>query len=279
MKTVVITGASTGIGFAATLAFANEGYQVFAGVRKQSDGERLVKENGAIIPLIVDVTDPLTISKSVDVVSQSKKFSELVLINNAGIAVSGPIETVSMSEFRKQMEVNYFGLIAMTQAYLPQIRQSKGRVINISSIAGRLASPFLGPYSSSKFAVEAISDSLRREMLPFEVKVVVIEPGPIQTPIWEKGLGKKDSIIRAMTPAQIGIYGKYIQPFEKMVEVAMHSAEPVDRVVEALREAITSSNPSHRYLVGKEARVNGFLAAILPSKWVDYFVAKKVAKA
>lgn len=278
MKTIVITGASTGIGFAAALAFANEGHQVFAGVRKQSDAEKLVKENSNIIPLIVDVTDSQTIAKSVEVVSQSKKFSELVLINNAGIAVSGPIETVLMSEFRKQMEVNYFGLIAMTQAYLPLIRKTKGRVINISSIAGRLASPFLGPYSSSKFAVEAISDSLRREMLPFDVKVVVIEPGPIQTPIWEKGLGKKDSIMCAMSASQVETYGKYIHPFEQMVEAAVKSAEPVERVVEALREAMTSSNPNHRYLVGREAQVNGFLAAILPSKWVDYFVVKKVSK-
>lgn len=278
MKTIIITGASTGIGFAAAVAFAKQGHQVFAGVRKSKDADALTKENLQILPIILDVTDAATIAASLQIVEKQKKFSELVLINNAGIAVSGPIESVQMEEYRKQFEVNYFGLIAMTQKFLPLIRQTKGRVINISSIAGRVASPFLGPYSSSKFAVEAISDSLRREMIPFGVKVVLIEPGPIQTPIWEKGLGKKDSILNAMSSEQIQVYGSAIRSFEDMIAVAVKKAEPVERVVEALQKAVMSKEPCHRYLVGTEARINGVLSQIIPTRWVDFFIKKQLLK-
>lgn len=278
MKSILITGASTGIGFAAAQAFASDGHQVFAGVRKSKDAEVLLKQNPQIVPLILDVTDQKTIDDSWREVQKLKKFSELILINNAGIAVSGPIESVRMEDYRTQFEVNFFGLIAVTQKFLPLIRESKGRVINISSIAGRVASPFLGPYSSSKFAVEAISDSLRREMIPFGVQVVLIEPGPIQTPIWDKGLGKKDSILKSLGADQIAIYGSAIKSFEAMIEEAVKKAEPVERVVEALQKAVMNKQPCHRYLVGSEAKLNGFLSQIVPSRWVDFFIKKQLLK-
>jgi NAD(P)-dependent dehydrogenase (short-subunit alcohol dehydrogenase family) len=278
MKKIIITGASTGIGAATALDLAKRGHQVFACVRKTQDGERLLSLNNTISILEMDVTREDSIQQSFEIFSKDKKNHEVVLINNAGIAVSGPVESVSLNDFRKQFEVNFFGLIAVTQKFLPLIRKTRGRVINVSSIAGRVASPFLGPYAASKFAVEGLNDSLRREMIPFGVQVVLIEPGPIQTPIWEKGLGQKDAIRGALAADQIEVYGSYIDLFQEAVEKIVSTAEPVERVLEAMREAVESESPQHRYLVGKEAQLSGFLSSILPSRWLDVAIKKRVFK-
>lgn len=274
--TVVITGASTGIGFATAVDLAHDGHQVFAGVRKSEDGEKLRQAHSSIIPVLLDVNNEAQVQNVVQVIREKMKTKKLALINNAGVAVPGPIEALPLSEFRRQFETNVFGLISVTQAFLPLLRETQGRIVNISSIAGRVASPFLGAYAASKFAVEGLSDSLRREVSAFGVKVVLVEPGPIETPIWEKGLGQKDKMKEYMTPAFEKIYGSAINSFMKQVEDAVEHADPVDYVVDAIKQGLFSLNPQNRYLVGRQAKISGFLSQILPSKAIDTVISKRI---
>ncbi|RYZ64144.1 MAG: SDR family NAD(P)-dependent oxidoreductase, partial [Proteobacteria bacterium] len=187
---VLITGASTGIGLAAAFELVQKGHEVFAGVRNEAASAAVRALDQRIVPVIIDVTKPDTIHEAYKAVElmRTREFP-FSLVNNAGIAVSGPIEALSMNELRKQFDVNVFGLVETTQVFLPMIREKRGRIVNISSVNGFLVPPFLGAYSASKFAVEAISDALRRELLPEDIKVITIQPGPISTPIWQKGLG------------------------------------------------------------------------------------------
>ena len=187
-RTVLITGASTGIGQACATTLAANGWHVFAGVRREQDADRLSTQSpGKITPVIIDVTDAATIQNARAQVESSLGDKGLVgLVNNAGIGLGGPIEFVDLDRLREQFEVNVFGQVRVIQAFAARLRQAKGRMVNMSSISGRIAIPFLGPYAASKFALEAISDALRLELRPHGVHVSVIEPGSIATPIWEK---------------------------------------------------------------------------------------------
>ncbi|MBY0316385.1 MAG: SDR family oxidoreductase [Bdellovibrionales bacterium] len=276
MKTLLITGASTGIGAAAAVHFAKQGHRVFAGVRKTTDADHLQQQNSAITPLILDVTKPEQIQQALKVVEEGIQ-GELCLINNAGIAVAGPTEFVDIEEYRRQFEVNFFGLVAVTQTFLPLLRKTRGRVVSISSIAGRVASPFLGPYSASKFAVEAVSDSLRREVEPLGVKVILIEPGPIQTPIWEKGLSAKETLVAGDKDQMMAVYGKQLQNFVEYITASKKTASPIIKVLEAMDHALTSSSPKHRYLVGKESGIVAFVP-VIPSRLVDKIISFKLSR-
>jgi NAD(P)-dependent dehydrogenase (short-subunit alcohol dehydrogenase family) len=194
MRYVVITGVSTGIGYAATQELIQHGYHVFGSVRKRADGERLQVTLGAnFTPLYFDVTDETAIRAAAETVQRAVGDQGLFgLVNNAGIAIGGPLLHLSIDEFRRQFEVNVFGLLLVTQAFAGLLGarthspHPPGRIINISSVSGRIAYPFIGPYAASKHAVEAISDSLRRELRLYGVDVIVIEPGAVRTPIWDK---------------------------------------------------------------------------------------------
>jgi NAD(P)-dependent dehydrogenase (short-subunit alcohol dehydrogenase family) len=268
---ILISGASTGIGFATAVELAAKGHEVYAGVRKASDGERLQKANSQIRTLILDVTVPESVDAAVarvraDSVTESR--APLVLINNAGIAVAGPIECLPLAEFRKQFEVNVFGLIDMTQKFLPLIRETGGRIVNISSISGRLAAPFLGPYSASKFAVEGLTDSLRRELAPQGISVSLIEPGPIRTPIWEKGLSGKDDLLAQIPAERLGIYETRLRKFVEYTAKTAASADPVEVVVRAIEHAAFAKKPRARYFVGGQSKA-GNIVSRLPTGWVD----------
>lgn len=268
---ILISGASTGIGFATAVELAAKGHEVYAGVRKASDGERLQKANSQIRTLILDVTVPESVDAAVarvraDSVTESR--ARLVLINNAGIAVAGPIECLPLAEFRKQFEVNVFGLIDMTQKFLPLIRETGGRIVNISSISGRLAAPFLGPYSASKFAVEGLTDSLRRELAPQGISVSLIEPGPIRTPIWEKGLSGKDDLLAQIPTERLGIYETRLRKFVEYTAKTAASADPVEVVVRAIEHAAFAKKPRARYFVGGQSKA-GNIVSRLPTGWVD----------
>lgn len=206
-QAVVITGAATGIGAACANRLAHTGFHVFAGVRKTEDGAALQQAIGdQVTPLLLDVTNGEQIAAAQAAVTTMVGERGLAgLVNNAGIAVGGPLEFMPLDEFHRQMEVNVYGALAVTQAFLPLLRQAKGRIINMSSIAGLAASPFLGPYAASKFALEALSDALRLELHPWEIEVVLIEPGNIATPIWQKGLAFADQL-EAKLPAQAQAY-------------------------------------------------------------------------
>ncbi len=194
---IVITGASTGIGRACAFELDRRGFRVFAGVRKPRDGEALREAaSERLVPLEIDVTDPQSIEAAAKTVSTVVGGAGLWgLVNNAGISVSGPIDFVELDELRRQLEVNVIGPVAVTQAVLPLIRPARGRIVNVGSIGGHNAAPFVGPYSASKFAIEGVTQALRREVRPFGIEVAIVDPGAVQSEIWGKAFRDADEQI------------------------------------------------------------------------------------
>ncbi|HUB84068.1 MAG TPA: SDR family NAD(P)-dependent oxidoreductase, partial [Rhizomicrobium sp.] len=194
MKSVVVTGSSTGIGWGCTKVLIAHGFRVFGSVRKQADADRLSKEFGSsFVPLLFDVTDASAVGKAADQVASALGDATLAgLVNNAGIAVAGPLLYLDVNEFRQQLEVNLTGQLIVTQAFAPLLgadpsrHGDKGRIVNITSVGGRNANPFMGPYNASKFGFEGFSESLRRELMIFGIDVIVVAPGAVATPIWDK---------------------------------------------------------------------------------------------
>lgn len=275
--TVVITGASTGIGESCARRLAQAGFHVFAGVRKAADGVALQERStGQITPLLLDVTDAAQIAAAQETVCTTIGDQGLAgLVNNAGIALGGPLEFLPMTTLRRQMEVNVYGALAVTQAFLPLLRRAKGRIVNMSSIAGLAANPFLGPYSASKYALEALSDTLRLELRPWGIAVVLIEPGTIATPIWQKGLAFADDL-EAQLPAQAYDYYGPIFPFMRKM-LAQTGGIPADAVAQAVEQALTVQRPKARYLVGYDARLRTWVER-LPTRWRDRLIASRLPK-
>jgi NAD(P)-dependent dehydrogenase (short-subunit alcohol dehydrogenase family) len=276
---VVITGASTGIGAGCAIGCAQQGMTVFAGVRNLQAGEALqAKEGAAIIPLQLDVTDDESIKRAADTVRQRVGEAGLAgLINNAGIAIGSPLEVIPLSQLRKQLEVNVIGQIAVTQAFLPLLRQAHGRIVNMGSIAGRGTIPMMGPYSASKFAMEALTDALRLELYPWGIHVSIIEPGAIATPIWDKSLNTALDVEKDMPAGAKLLYEKAARQVREAVQGAAQRAIPVDAVVQAVLHALTAPRPKTRYLVGTDAKLRAFMAKWLPDRMQDW-ILKKVLK-
>lgn len=272
-KVALVTGASTGIGYAIVQYLLTHKYIVYAGARKEKDLAQL-KSLGAI-PLLLDVTDESQMAQALKDFSSQQKGLD-VLVNNAGIAIVGPAELVPIEKYREQFDVNVFGLISVTQKFLPYLRQNKGHIINISSIAGRFANAMMSPYSASKFAVEGFSDSLRRELKFHEVKVTLIEPGPVATPIWEKSHSLNEGTLVNADSALTKIYEKPIEKFRQETKQAEQMAVDVQEVIQALDHALTSGRPRTRYLVGRPAKIAGFLSWLLPDKLVDRLIVGKI---
>jgi NAD(P)-dependent dehydrogenase (short-subunit alcohol dehydrogenase family) len=276
VKAVLITGASTGIGRETALKLASKGFHVFAGVRTEASAlelKRIVGEGALALnfeTVILDVTKPATIDAAIAKVREKTGEEGLyALINNAGVAIGGPLEVLRIKEVEDVFAVNVFGLLRMTQAALPLLRQAKGRIVNVSSIAGRLAAPGLGAYSASKFAVEALSDSLRRELKRQGISVSVIEPGPIQTPIWEKSLGQSEKTLTDMTAEQKSIYSGFIGKLQERVQENQRMAIPASRVVDAIESALTVVKPRTRYPIGTPMKVATMVAQMAPDVWLD----------
>lgn len=270
-RAVVITGASTGIGAACAIHLDRLGYRVFAGVRKTEDGLALQKTcSDRLVSIELDVTDLSTIQKSHALVSRQTEESGLFgLVNNAGIAVVGPLEAVPLADLRRQLEVNVIGQVAVTQMFLPLIRQARGRIINMGSIAGLSAMPLMGPYSASKFALEAITDALRLEVQQWGVHVSIIEPGAIATPIWNKS-----TIDAAEREAGIGqelrsLYQPMVAAVRKIVGEASKRAVSSDTVARVVEAALTASTPRTRYLVGTDAKLRALMKKLLPDRASD----------
>ena len=266
---VVVTGASTGIGAATVRELAAAGYTVFGTVRRAKD-TALVQAAGAT-PLTMDVTYRPGIVRAQESVARELGDRPLVgLVNNAGIPGVGPLELIDPEELRRTFEVNVFGVVTVTQVFLPMLRASRGRIVNISSVSAYLALPFAGPYAASKFALEAISDSLRRELLPAGVDVVVIQPGSIRTAIWEK--------IAAMDRSRIKdtIYEK---PLEKLHQLAARSGAkglPPENVARAVLRALRDHRPPTRILVVAGDPLGRRLLRLIPDRWIDRMVAKRL---
>jgi NAD(P)-dependent dehydrogenase (short-subunit alcohol dehydrogenase family) len=270
---IVITGASSGIGEACALHFDKKGYRVFAGVRKVSDGEALrEKTSERLTPLLMDVTDPASLLAAAQSIDR-KEISGLV--NNAGIAVSGPIELIPLDRLREQFEVNVIGVVAAIQAFLPLLRQGRGRIINIGSVGGRLALPINGPYSASKFALEAISDSLRMELREWAIHVAIIEPGAVRTAIWDKSLKRAEEMIEQFPEEGLDLYRYLINKVKEAAKDAARTAVDPANVVTAVDHAMTSSRPKTRYVIGKDAKMRLWLNH-LPDRKRDNLIMKKI---
>ena len=250
------------------------GYKVFAGVRRGEDGERLRAECSRLLaPVVLDVTSADSIAAAAAELGEKQPL--VGLINNAGIAVAGPVELLPVAMWRRQLEVNVLGLVAVTQAFLPHLRQVRGRVINIGSIAGRSSLPCAGPYSASKFAVEAISDSLRMELHAWGMHVCVIEPGAVATAIWEKSLEAADALAGQTDAAKYGLYRSLVERVRAKAAEAGERAAPVSDVVQAVMAALTSAAPKTRYVVGRDAKLR-LLLNMLPDRLRDKLILKAV---
>jgi NAD(P)-dependent dehydrogenase (short-subunit alcohol dehydrogenase family) len=272
-RVAVVTGSSTGIGRACALALDRHGFTVFAGVRKQADADSLRAEaSERLEPLTVDVTDADSIAGAAERVRDATGGRLTGLVNNAGIVVPGPVEGVDLDELRRQLEVNVVGQVAVTQAFLPLIRAARGRVVLMSSVGGRNALPQLSPYHASKFAIEAIGDSLRQEMRPFGVEVSIIEPGAIATPFWGKGKAEAPQARAAMDPEVLALYSDELDAIERASERTEARGAPPSKVAEAVVEALTSRRPRTRYLVGTDAKIQARLGKLLPDRAMDRLV-------
>ncbi len=273
---VLVTGASTGIGAACALGCVERGMTVFAGVRNLQAGDALkAKAGAALIPLQLDVTDGHSIGQAADLVRRTVGEAGLGgLVNNAGIAIGSPLEVIPIAQLRKQLEVNVIGQIAVTQALLPLLRQARGRIVNMGSIAGRGTIPMMGPYSASKFALEALTDALRLELRPWHIEVSIIEPGAIATPIWEKSLKTSLDVEGAVTEEGKRLYGEAASRVREAVDQAAQRAIPTDAVVKAVLHALTAASPKTRYLVGTDAKIRAIMVKWLPDRVQDWLLRK-----
>ena len=263
-RLALVTGASSGIGRACAVHLAGLGFEVLAGVRDPSDAP------DGLEPLRLDVTSEADVAAAAERVG-----GELhVLVNNAGIAVSGPVEVVPVEEWRRQIEVNLLGQVAVTRALLPAILRARGRVVNMSSIGGRVANPLFGPYSATKFALEAVSDALRREVSAHGVRVVSIEPGGIATPIWDKGLDDGRRITADMSEDARRRYAQLIPDVTRAAQRLAREGLPPEAVAEVVGHAVTARRPRARYVVGREAKVQAIAARLLPDAAMDALIAR-----
>jgi NAD(P)-dependent dehydrogenase (short-subunit alcohol dehydrogenase family) len=274
----VITGASTGIGQACALELDRRGFYVFAGVRSDAAAEQLrAKASSRLTPVSIDVTVADSIAAAAKTVAEATREAGLAgLVNNAGICVAGPIELVPIDTFRRQLEVNVTGQVAVTQAFLPLLRKARGRVVNMSSISGFLASPYLGPYSASKFALEAVSDALRVELRDQGVRVSAIEPAAIATPIWNKSSASAEEMGKTLDPAALSPYDADLGAIRKFIERSLRTASPVERVVKAVVHALTARRPKAHYYLGWDVRFCHQGMNILPDRFRDWLVRKLI---
>jgi NAD(P)-dependent dehydrogenase (short-subunit alcohol dehydrogenase family) len=270
--TVLVTGASSGIGHVTALHLAELGFDAVGAVRKDEDAERLRAEGLRAVQL--DVTDAGTIAAAREALGDGPLAG---LVNNAGIGVAAPLEFLPLDRLRHQLEVNLVGQLAVTQIFLPALRAARGRIVNVSSIGGRVALPLLGAYNASKFALEGASDSLRRELRGQGVDVIVIEPGGVKTRIWETGNRLADEILAELPPESERLYGRLIEAVRRQtVRIETDSGIEPRVVAEVIGQALTSSRPRARYLVGRDAKLRAPMAAILPARLMDRLIGRAI---
>lgn len=269
-----ITGASSGIGLTIVKEFSNKGWHVFAGCRSSTDARLLKAINSDLVfPIHIDLTDPLKIKNA------CKSVEDLVgdtglqgLVNNAGIAVTGPLEFLNISDIQLQMDTNFIGQVAVTQAFLPAVRKGNGRIVNMSSISGKVAMPFLAPYAASKFALEAFSDSLRAELRPWDIPVIVINPGAVQTPIWDKAVTASKERKQNFPKEAFTLYGTLMERMLNNAEQAGSHGVPSSEVADAVIHALTSRKPKFRYYVGRNVNLAAILLKLTPEKLKNWFI-------
>ncbi|KPK60726.1 MAG: hypothetical protein AMJ59_05210 [Gammaproteobacteria bacterium SG8_31] len=271
MANVLVTGASTGIGRAIALLLCEHGMTVFAGVRKKADGESLIEAAaGGLRPILLDVTSSSDITAAMAQIAEDGGLAGLV--NNAGLYMGGPLELMTDDEIRSTYEVNVLGLLSVTRACIPMLRESAGRIVNISSISGLVSLPGVSVYAGSKHAVEAITDALRVELSPFGIEVIAVEPGSIQTEIWRKG-AERDKDHRSGNADVRRLYAPLVTLLEKLNQNPR--GIPPERVAEVVRDALTANEPKNRYIVGVDAKSLSLLRW-LPDSLRDGAIKRKI---
>ena len=277
MRSVVITGTSTGIGWGTAKVLIGNGFRVFGSVRKTSDAERLTAEFGErFVPLIFDVTDEAAVNAAAADVRKALGDERLTgLVNNAGVAVAGPLLELPIAEFRRQIEINLVGVVIVSKAFAPlvgtdpQLKGTPGRIVNISSVGGRNGMPFIAPYAASKFALEGLSESLRREMLLWGIDVIVVGPGAVATPIWSKA-EQIDT-----TPFRDSPYAPALERLRAfMLQLGEHGLPP-EQIGEVVLEALTAAKPRVRYAITPEPR-RDWMMRNLPKRLVDRMIGKRL---
>ena len=276
MQSVVVTGVSTGIGWGTTKVLIQHGFRVFGSVRKTQDAERLSKEFGELfVPLLFDVTDEAAVQAAAQQVREQLNGETLFgLVNNAGIAEPGPLIHIPTAEFRHQLEVNLVGILIVTKAFAPllgvdrSLRGQPGRIINISSVSGKSASPFVGPYATSKHGLEGFSETLRRELILYDIDVIIVGPGPIDTPIWDKA---------AQTDLSLYANTDYVESARRAQAYMIRNGKngpPPEKVGEVIHHALTTRRPRVRYAVVGRDFLRRFIQRLLPKRVVDRILAR-----
>lgn len=276
MRSVLITGASTGIGRATALRLDSRGWRVFAGVRKEEDAESLRADGSErLTPVMLDVTDSGQIAAAAEQIGGEVGEAGLDgLVNNAGIAVPGPLETLPIADFERQIQVNLTAQVAVTQAMLPLVRKARGRIVFLTSIGGRMALPIFGPYHAAKFGLEAVGDVFRQELKPFEVDVAVIEPGSVATPIWDRGQAEADSFLAGASAEQKELYAEMTEAVREAARKTAARGIPPEKVAAKIEHALSANRPRTRYLVGADARGQALAKKLLPDRAVDWLVRR-----
>jgi len=274
---ILVTGASTGIGRACALRMDSMGHRVFAGVRKEADASSLREAGSELLtPVMLDVTNTEQIEAVAKTIGDALGDAPLMgLVNNAGIGVGGALEFVPMEDLRWQFEVNVFGQVAVSQAMIPLMRRGDaGRIVNVGSIAGKVTTPFMGPYCASKHALESISDAMRMELRPWNIWCCIVEPGQIQTPIWNKAKESGRDMQDKLPPEAKELYDKGIAAVEKAIDAGSKINVPAEKVAESVEHALTSQRPKTRYLVGKDASAANFLRWFLSDNAFENILRK-----
>ena len=275
---VLVTGASTGIGYACARTLANSDRIVFAGVRSEADAQRLSELHGNVRPILLDVTVREQIAAAANAIRASGVQLRGV-VNNAGIAVAGPLEFLPLDDFRKQFEINLFGALAVTQAMMPLLRQAPGgRILFMSSVSGQIAPPYVGPYASSKFALEAMADALRMELSQFGMRVSVVQPGNVRTPIWQKGRDAKDDLVARMPQEASTHYADAVDALVRVTQREERTGIDPQVVADAVLHALTSPQPKARYPVGGPPAWQRRLASLLPERLRDRLILRTVTR-
>jgi NAD(P)-dependent dehydrogenase (short-subunit alcohol dehydrogenase family) len=269
MPSVLVTGASRGIGKAIVARLASDGWDVYAGVRTDADVAAV-----SAIPRVQGILLDVTSAEHVAALADSLPDRLDALVNNAGIVVGGPLETLGVNEFRRQLEVNVVGQLAVTQAVLPRLRDSRGRIVFISSVNGKIASPIIGAYCASKFALEAAADALRMELRPWRIRVSVVEPAQTATDMWDTAEDTADELEAAMTPGQRVLYAKHVAGFRKMIPVSRKMAVPTEKVADVVHDALTARRPRARYAVGLGPALQIAMMRNLPPAAADLILRK-----